>query len=573
MSFSRTLLGYLNPAHALHRLVVALRNWHRRRFTALDYILLAVPTSLPALPPDLRWWQRLLPGDPPLSLWELGRTFDRIAADPRPRGVILYLRTLDRSLADLQTLRDLIARLRARGKRVVCFAVDYTLPTYYVACAADEIVLQRGGSLQTIGLYGEVVFMRDALATVGLQADVVQISPYKSALDPFSRDDISPEMREMFDWLFDSRYQLIVDAIAAGRQMSAADARVFVDGAPYVDDAALGAGYVDAITTQEGLAAFLGVQHIVDWHQAVSKLPVRWRDRVTPKTRYIAVLPLSGMQIEGESRKSPADLPVPLLGGELMGSLTVVQQVRRLMADEQAAAVVLHVDSQGGAESGAYAMVTALRELSQDRPVITYMNGVAASGGYFVSTPARWIVAQPGTITGSIGVLAFKLNGAGLIDRLRLNPVTFLRGANAAMYSSGTPWNDTQRQRVRDFIEHSYTRFVADVAAARHMTVEAVDAVAGGRVWTGAQALEHGLIDQLGGLDAAIQKARDMAGLPQDAPVRFVRGKGQPLGPQAAEALNAQTLFGAVWGLLRARHRLEMLFNGLPQRVMPFDVK
>ena len=190
MSFLQALFGVLNPLHALHRLVIALTNWHRRRFTALDYMFLAVPTSLPALPPEVRWWQRLILRDPPLSLWELDRTFDRIARDPRPRGVILYLRTPECSLADLQTLRGLIARLRARGKRVVCFAADYTLATYYVASAADEIVLQRGGTLQTLGLYGEVVFMHAALEALGLQAEVVQITPFKSSFDPFSRGDI-----------------------------------------------------------------------------------------------------------------------------------------------------------------------------------------------------------------------------------------------------------------------------------------------------------------------------------------------------------------------------------------------
>jgi protease-4 len=199
-------------------------------------------------------------------------------------------------------------------------------------------------------------------------------------------------------------------------------------------------------------------------------------------------------------------------------------------------------------------MTSALDELAKDRPVVVYMNGVAASGGYHISTPAQWIVAQPGTITGSIGVLVGKLVSRGLFENLSVNRVEFSRGANATIYSDQTSFTEAQRALMRHTVEHVYGQFIERVARSRRMSVEAVDAVGGGRVWTGQQALAHGLVDELGDLRAALAKARALADLPSDAPAMMVQGGGKPLVPQvtANPAAALQYVYDNVQALTRS---------------------
>ena len=523
------------PVRALRYLWHRFGNWRRGRFKKLDYVLFVLPVTMPALPEPRPWLRRRIFGNPPMSLADLDRHFRQIGADPRPQGVILHLRGLALSMADLQTLRASILRLREQGKRVIAFAQNYDNATYYVASACDQIILQPGGSLNTLGLLSQPAFLRSSLEMLGVQLDSIAITPFKGAMDSLTRDDISPEARQQLVWLLDSRYQMLLEDIAQGRGTTPEAVREMIDTAPHLDDVALEKGYIDAVLHEEGLAKHLQAAHLVTWSEARKKLLREWRGRFD---QYIAVLPLSGLMIPGESASPPADIPIPFLGAEQLGDLTVVRQVRNLMQNKAAAAVVLWIESGGGASVAADAMAAALRELAQDRPVVAYMNGVAASGGYYVATPAQWIVAQPGTITGSIGVILAKPVTSGLFEKLKINRQQFMRGANADLFSDAQPFTDTQRAQMRASIEHNYRQFVNYVATSRHMTPEAVDAVGGGRVWTGQQALANGLVDQLGDLKAAVDKARALAGLPEDTPAALFAGKAKPMVPQVAEDAN-----------------------------------
>jgi protease-4 len=533
----RIFVKKLNPFRLVGRGWLLLANWRRRRFKKLDYILITLPPVMPALPESRGWLRERFLGAPPLSLWELDQIFERIADDPRPKGVLLTLRGLSLSFADLQTLRGLIMRLRERGKRVVCYAQMYDTAQYYVASAADEMIMQPGGELMTIGLRRDVVFLKDTLTAVGVAMDVVAISPYKGAFDQFALSEFSPEGRQQFEWLLDSRYEQIVDGIAAGRGMSADAARSMIDTAPHLEDSALANGYIDALTHEEGLAAHLEVKHLVLWRDAKRRLIAKPKPDAD---QHIALLRVAGLMIPGESGRPPGDIPIPVpfIGDERAGDLTVVRQVRALMKDKSAAAVVLFIDSGGGAVITAEAMTSALAELAKSRPLVVYMNAVAASGGYEIATPARWIVAQPGTITGSIGVITGKLVTGGLREKLSAHTFEISRGANAGIFSDTTPFDDGQRMKIRESVEHFYHQFVRQVARARHMSQEAVDAIGGGRVWTGAQALSNGLVDELGDVRAAIRKARELADLPDNTPLVILEGKGRPLPPQVADAAN-----------------------------------
>jgi protease-4 len=537
-------LSRLNPLRGLRYVLHLAANGLRKRFGQLDYIIIPLPASMPALPEPRSWLQRRLQGDPPLSQLELERLFERIAADPRAKGVVIQPRGMQMSLADLQTLRASIQRLRSRGKRVVFYAAMYTNGMYYLASAGDEILLQTGGTLYTVGLTAQPAFLKNALDSIGLQFDAVAISPYKGAFDALTRDDISPEGRAQLEWLLDERYTQIVEGIATGRGMSVEQAQALIDSAPHVDSAALQAGYVDAVLHEEGLSEHLGAKHLVTLEHADKALYKIWRRR---HDQYVAVLPLTGTIFPGESARPPGGVPIPLplVGDERLGDVTVTRQVRALMKDKRAAAVILWIDSPGGSGDASEAMAAALDELAKDRPVVAYMHSTAASGGYYIATPARWIIAQPGTITGSIGVIFGKAITTGALNNLKINRLEITRGANAGFLSDQAPFSETQRQQVRDLINHFYQVFVQRVARSRGLTAQAVDAVGGGRVWSGRQARGLQLVDELGDWQAA-------AGV--------IRGRGKPLAPQLAEQASPAAYLGYMQTNLNAlTHRVQYL--------------
>lgn len=497
-----------------------------------------------------------------MSLWEFDKLLQRIADDPRPQGLILSISEPVMGLADLQTLRGSLLRFRERGKEVIAYAQGYSLRTYYIASACNRIVLQPGGQVDTLGLHQRVTFFKNAFDTFGIALDVVAITPYKGAFDSLSRAEISPEARAQLDWLLDSRYDMLVDDIASGRDKTNDFVKAMIDGAPHLDSAALAATYVDAVIHEEELAAYLKVEHLVPWAAARKKLIIPAKKREAGKA--IAILPIRGLMIPGESGEPPIALPIPLIGGERAGDRTIVQQIRQLQRQEDIVAVLLFIDSGGGAVVAAEAMTSALEELAKTKPVVAYMNDIAASGGYYVATAGQWIVAQPGTITGSIGVITAKLVTQGLLERARISSVDFKRGANADIYSDSNHFTDTQREQVQAQVKHSYQAFVERVAKARRMSREAVDEIGGGRVWTGDQAHTHALVDELGDVRSALRKARALAEVSEEAPIILWKGKQSPLPPLRSTQPNA-------WdGLMYAYENLRSLTGGQMLALMEY---
>lgn len=556
-------LTALNPLRGIRWGIFRLRNRLRKR-SKIDYITFDLPQEMPTLPESRHWALNRALGPSPLSLTELDRIFERIGDDPRPKGVILNIRGLALPLANLQTLRNSLLRLRAKGKRIICYAQSYSNAVYYIASVANEIVLQPTGEVETVGLRAEATFLKDALDMVGVKLDSIAISPFKGAFDQLTRSEMSPEGRAQLDWLLDSQFEMIVQGIAEGRKRSIEEVKAMIDGAPYLDSEALAAGYVDAVETEEALHRRLNSEHIINWQSANKKLFTKWTKR---SDKYVALLNVSGMMVPGKSGKPPIDIPIPFIGGERVGDITVVQQVRHLMEDEQAAAVILYVNSGGGAVIAGEAMHSALTELAKTRPLITYMDSVAASGGYYIATPSQWIVAQPGTITGSIGVISAKPVTNGLYEKLHAHRTEITRGANAGMMSDFAPFTDAQRLRMRQTIEHIYRHFVELVSSSRHMSYEAVDAIAGGRVWTGTQAKSNGLVDELGDLKTALAKARSLAKLSDDAPLILFEGKGKLLPPQLAEKANPAA------SLTYMYENLSAITNGTPQLLLDVNIK
>ena len=519
-------------------------NLRRRMGAPPEYVAFMLEGPYQELPdPPAGFLQRRL-SQPKQSLSELAEQIRRVAGDPRVRGVVLHLRPLSMPLSQLQTLRGLIAELRAAGKRVVAWANSYDSAGYYVACAADKVIIQPGGVVQPLGTQRGFLFLADALKRIGLKADFVRTTAYKSAGDPLSRRGMSDEMREMIDWLMDDIHAGFVDAIAQGRGLDKAAAEALVDGAPYDDIGAVDAGVVDTIIGEEDLPAHLH-SPLADWEIARGRL---LKPRPVPPSRYVALLRIEGDIVDGRSQRPPSGGPALLraLMRPRAGDISVVQEARRVARDRRAAAVVLYVDSRGGSATASEAMAAALEKLARRKPLIVAMGAVAGSGGYYVSTPARWIVAQPGALTGSIGVLAGKVADVGLKRRLSLNWETATRGRRAAMFAGDRPFTLEEREIVAGLIDRFYLAFVSRVARSRKIPVANVDEIGGGRVWTGSQAMERGLVDELGGVDRAIAKAREIAGLHPRARVREVRPAKGPLLPPIPQttALLDHALYG-----------------------------
>jgi protease IV len=516
--------------------VVRWLGWGVRRLRARwgrvsPYVSFLIEGPEPALPapPGPRWRRWVTPQR--RSVHELAEQLRIAAADPRVRGVVLHLRAAAHSDAQAESLAGLIAEVRRSGTRVLCWASSYTSSTYRIACAADEVLLQPGGEVGVLGNSRAYVYLAESLGRAGVEADVLQVSPYKTAGDTLSRATMSDAAREMANWLADAQQEELVTAIAEGRGTAIDRARELIDAAPLTDRAALQHGLIDAVLAEDELPARTQAA-VVPWHEVRRRL--RRPPPRPPRRRYVGIIRVEGLIVDGRTRRPPLPTPpVPppfaLLFQEQTGDLSIVQQARRLAKDRRAAAVVLWIDSGGGSATSSEAMHAALRELAARKPLVAAMGSVAGSGGYYVATAARRIFAQPGTWTGSIGVLTAKLVTSGLMDRLLVGREVVQRGAFAGIGSPERRWDDAERAKVRASVDRIYELFLERVTAARGRPREALEPIAGGRVWTGRQALQHGLVDELGDLDRALAAARKLAGLPADAPIREL-----PAGPDAA---------------------------------------
>lgn len=514
-----------------------------------DYVLFLLEEELPALPdPPRPLWQRLT-SPSRSSLKELGEHFEAVARDTRIKGVVLHLRPAGMSMATLQDLREKVANLRKAGKRVVAWAPFYTTATYYLACACDEILLMPMGVVQPLGFADTRVFLKDGLARIGVAGDFIQVSPYKSAADPLTKSEMSPELREQVTWLLESNHSELVKGIVESRSIDETGARALIDHSPYSDDSALKKHVVDGVLAEEQLSEHLGGATVASWDRARRKMrvpPPRLR-----RGKYVAILRIEGTIVDGRSGRLPVRPPieVPLVGDARAGDLSVVQVARQVAADKRAAAAVLYVNSRGGSSTASEAMRQALNVIAVRKPLVVVMGPVAGSGGYWVATPGSWIIARPGTLTGSIGVIGGKLVTGGLWTKLLFNRETIAFGEHAALESDDHAYSEAERGIVKREIDRIYRNFIEVVAASRKIPAAAVEAVAGGKVWTGRQALERKLVDELGGLDGAIAKARSLAGLEKDAPAREVYGPKRMIPPLAQPAPSAGWLGYLLEGL------------------------
>ncbi|RMH01939.1 MAG: signal peptide peptidase SppA [Chloroflexi bacterium] len=522
---------------------VWLRNQIRRAQQAkIDYILMPIGGPMPERSePPRSFIQRHLPLPPaPLSMEKLNRRFRAIGDAANVKGVVLVFRGFDCGLASLQNLRRAIHRLRATGKEVIVYTPYLDTPHYYVATAADRIIVPPGTMFEVLGVRTGAIFLKDALAQVGIQADIVQISPYKTAGNIFGESDITPEQQEQLTWLLEERYDMITEGMANGRSLSQTDMQALIDTAPLFAEDALKAGLIDHIAYEDELAYLLAdppsldnntnSQHtetrpetdheseqpkakLLTWAKAWPQLMEKHR-RHTPKI--IAVVSLEGTIVMGPSRQPPVDLPLPLVGGPSAGEQTILRLLRQVEKQKNVAALIFHVDSPGGSALASDLIAREINRVAQKIPVLVYMGNVAASGGYYVSAPASHIMCQRGTITGSIGVINGRISTAGMYQKLHINRVYLERGRHASLYTSDKPMTEEERQIFWNAIVKTYDQFKNIVANGRQLPYEELDPICEGRVWSGRQARMHKLVDSHGDFVDAVRKAAELAGLPAD---------------------------------------------------------
>ena len=493
-------------------LVRAIRNLVRRLRRAPDFVFIDVSGALPEFERRVGFVRRRLSRGPtPPSLQQLRSRFDRLAEDGRPKGVVLRVGDLDAGWAALEELRAEISRYRERGGRVVVYLTSVDSRVYYLASAADMIFATPLATVGVTGVRSRINFLKDALDRIGVSAEVVAVSPYKSAGDSLTRTDFSPESRDQAERLTRNRYESLVDAIAAGRDMTPEGARQAINGAPYPARDAVEAGLLDGVCYEDELAERLGRDgeraRLVEWGRAnkVLRLPYREWTR-----RRVGVVSLSGAIVRGRSRRLP--VPVPFFGGEQAGSDSVVAALRVAEKNRRVAAVLFHVDTRGGDALASDLIWREVARIRSKKPVVVLMGDAAASGGYYVSAAANHIFARCNTITGSIGVIMIRAVAANLYGKLGINPQAVQQGDRAGLLDPATHPSEDELSVLRYQLGSFYDEFKDRVRRGRNLPETALEPIAGGRVWTGTEALERGLVDSIGGYRDALQKARDLAG-------------------------------------------------------------
>jgi protease-4 len=482
-------------------------------------------------------------GGRPLLLREAVAAIHRAAEDPRVEGLIARVQIPAGPAGSVQELREAIAAFSA-AKPSLAWAETYpgTL-AYYLASAFNEVWLQPSGTVGLVGFATNALFLRGALDKAGVEAQFVARGEYKSAANLFTEESYTDAHREADTRLLDSLHGQVVAAIAESRRLKPKAVDALADRAPLLRDAALAGGLIDRVgfrdEAYQRIAELVGAPPSDDADDEPPRLYLARYARATasrpslpgPKVPgrkakpTIAVVTMAGPIVSG--RGGPQVLP---FGTGSVGGDTIAAALREAGADDRVSAVVLRVDSPGGSVTGSETIWREVARVRDDgKPVVASMGAVAASGGYYVSMGADAIVANPATITGSIGVVTGKLVARDLKKRLGVGSDAVRTNANADAWSVNAPFTDEQRAQVEAEADLFYDDFVQRVAEGRNISVADVDAVARGRVWTGADALEHGLVDELGGLRTAIARAKILAGLDVDEDVRIVGYPGSSL--------------------------------------------
>ena len=446
-----------------------------------------------------------------------------LSHDARPRGLLVTLRNFDGGMASALSLRDSLALIKRSGRRVVVH-----LPTgvdtkgYFVASAADEIFAFPGAGIALLGFASSGVYVREALAKTGLVAEVLAHGKYKSAGESLVRDSMSEPQKEQVGRILDAMFDRVTGALRDGRGLTLDEANAAIDHAIYRAPEAVTARLVDASLFDDEVKTRLsleGPKADASTVPALTYLRGRRATRLGKDRRApcIGIVRVHGAIMGGESRF-----------GRGSAEREVIACIRKARDDRKVKGVILHIDSPGGSALASARMHRELELLAEEKPLVACMANVAASGGYYVAAPCHFIIAQPVTITGSIGVIAARFALGPLLARLGVHVDTLKRGLHADLFEPVHPLGDDERRLLEHDIAATYDEFVAVVGRGRKKTRDEVHALAQGRVWTGEDAHANGLVDALGGFDVALSEAKRRVGPGGDGlEARVLRAKAR----------------------------------------------
>lgn len=477
---------------------------------------------------------------PPLVdplLGALGETFktkiDRLhkaRADKDVAAVLLEVNGVSVGWGKVNEMCRAIQSLRAAGKKVFAFVESGTVKDYLIGLACDEVTVPEASWLMLTGLRVEATFYKDLLHKIGVKADMLQMGDFKGAAEPYTRNSLSEENRQqltaVLDDFFDHELVGRIVAGRAGKKLTAERVRALIDQGPYSAKGALAAGLIDRVGYFDGstdrIKEVLKAERVklvkdyekkkdeeLDIFGLYRKLLFGPGKSAGSRANKVAVIYASGAIMTGKSGGG-------LLAGETVGSETMVKAIQQAEEDKTVKAIVLRVDSPGGSALASDLIWSELKRCK--KPVIASMSDVAASGGYYISMAARRIYAEPGTITGSIGVVGGKMATRGLYDKVGIRSEVIARGQNSGLLTSANPFTDSEREAFRRLMQDVYDQFVTKAlqgrqTAGKKMTRDELLRLAGGRIWTGRQAKANGLIDELGTLEDAIVAAAKLGGI------------------------------------------------------------
>jgi len=502
--------------------------------------------------------------------------------DSRVRGVILKPTSFSSPFwAKVQEIRDAVIDFRKSGKPVYAYLEYGGDREYYLATAADKIFLMPSAPLDLTGVATYEVFLRGTLDKIGAYPDLHHVGEYKTAVNTFTQKSYTPTHKEMDESLTHDLYDQIVRGIADGRKKPEAEIRARFDDGPFLPEDALNAGLIDDVAYEDQVDEKLRAGEHRERLDADDYARVSLKSLGLNRGPRIAVVYANGAITSGRSGYDP-------INGAVVGSDTLIEHIRQARKDSQVRAIVLRVDSPGGSAAASDAVWRELmitRQERADRPLVVSMSDLAASGGYYIAMPAQVIVAEPSTLTGSIGIFGGKVVTGGVYGKLGANIQSTSVGRHAEINSPARPYNAEELKKLQEQLQAFYDQFVEKVAEARHTTPEKIDAIAQGRVWTGQQAKQNKLVDELGGLDHAIAIAKQRAKIAADADVEiqiFPAPKsfyelvsdtfnGTSTSLTMGQWLNQNLTAGEIDALRVMRGPLTLFRRGEPLALMPFQ--
>ncbi|MCP4293102.1 MAG: signal peptide peptidase SppA [bacterium] len=475
------------------------------------------------------------------TLSEVIFSLHRAAKDDRITGLVMEFGGLGCDWAKIEEIRHVLAEFKENDKPVYAYFDGAGTREYALAVMADEVYMSPEANLMVLGVTAQLDFMKDTLDKLGMEADFIHVGKFKSAPERMTRSEASDANREMISSIVDDRFEKLVQMLADGRKVSTAEVENWINKGMFDAETALSEGLIDRALYFNDVIE----EHFPDDETTAFADYILDRPDIGETEKTISVIYATGVIMPGDSRFDNFQ-------GKIAGSQTIVEELEAATEDENIDLVILRVDSPGGSAMASDLIWKAIVELKKEKPIIVSMSGMAASGGYYISCLADSIFADPGTLTGSIGVYAGKMSRTGMYEKIGVHREFISRGDNALLFRDEGGFTKSQRVLFQNQMDGFYERFLGKVADGRNMTRDEAHAVAQGRVWTGSQGLDAGLVDGIGGFRRAVDSAKWTLGLQKSDTVSVVTfgEEMSPLQRMLLRSLRQGGMFGSMRGPL-----------------------